>query len=102
MRPIVVAKTGTGSSPWIPLDYVQSYFSVGLGLVISGTLSTDVEHTFDNIQDPAVTPIAFKHTVLVNKTANADSNYASPVRAIRITNNSGSGTATLTIIQGGA
>ncbi len=102
MRPIVVSKTGTGSSQWIPMDYAQSYFHVGLGLVISGTLSTDVEHTFDNIQDSAVTPVAFKHTVLVNKTANADSNYASPVRAIRITNNSGSGTATLTIIQGGA
>lgn len=102
MRPIVVAKTATGSSNWIPLDYVQADFFVGLGLVITGTLSTDVEHTFDNIQDASVTPTAFKHSTLVNKTASADGNYSFPVRGVRITNNSGTGTATLTIIQGGA
>lgn len=100
MRPIQVSKTGTGVSPWIPLNYCDPSFLVGLGLTVTGTITADVEHTFDNVQDASVTPIAFKHTTLVAKTANADGNYTVPVRAIRLNNTAGTGTSTLTIIQG--
>lgn len=101
MRPTIVSRSAAGTSAWIPLDYKQSPFNVGLGLVISGTLTADVEHTFDDVFDSTVTPTAFKHTSLVGKTASADGNYAFPIRAVRINNTAfTSGSATLTILQG--
>lgn len=99
MRPQVVTQSAAGTTAWIPLDYKQNPFNVGLGLVISGTNTADVEHTFD---DPFTgTPTAFKHSTLVGKTANADGNYAFPVRAVRLNVTAWtSGSATLTILQG--
>lgn len=100
MRPAVVKKSGTGTSNWIPLDFKQSPFSVGLGCVVNGTITYDIEHTFDDVYDPTVTPVAFKHATLVAQTTNKDGNYAFPVRAIRINNTAGTGDTTLTILQG--
>jgi len=100
MRPQVIKQTGTGTTAWIPMDYKQSPFNVGLGAVVSGTVTFDIEHTFDDVFDPAVTPVAFKHSTMVTKSANADGNYAFPVRAIRINNTAGTGDTTLTILQG--
>ena len=101
MRPQVISKAASGTTAWIPLDYKQNPFNVGLGLVISGTNTTDVEHTFDDIFDSSVTPTAFKHSTLVGKTANADGNYAFPIRAVRLNVTAyTSGSATLTILQG--
>lgn len=101
MRPTTVTRSAAGTSAWIPLDYKQNPFNVGLGLVILGTNTTDVEHTFDDIFDSSVTPTAFKHSTLVGKTANADGNYAFPIRAVRLNVTAyTSGSATLTILQG--
>jgi len=101
MRPIVVSKTGTGSSAVVPLDHYQSPFNVGIGVVVNGTVDYTVQHTFDDVQNAAVTPTWFDHASLATKTVNADGNYAFPVRAVKLLVNSGSGTATVTIIQAG-
>jgi len=100
MRPQVISKTGTGSTEWIPLDYKQSPFNVGFGVVVSGTVNYTIEHTFDDMFDTAITPTAFSHSTVNSQSANANSNYAFPIRAVRITINSGSGTATMTLLQG--
>lgn len=101
MRPIVVSKTGTGSSATIPMDHYQTPFNVGIGVVVSGTVNYTIQHTFDNVQDSAVTPTWFSHPTLAGLTANADGNYAFPVTGIKILVNSGTGTATATIVQAG-
>lgn len=100
MRPQVISKTGTGTTAWIPLDYKQNPFNIGLGIVVNGTITYDIEHTFDDIFDAAVTPVAFKHSSLVAQTTNKDGNYAFPIRAVRVNNTAGTGTTTLTILQG--
>lgn len=100
MRPQVITQTGTGSTAWIPLDYKQNPFNIGLGVVVNGTITYDVELTFDNVFSPSVTPVAFKHATLVAQTANASSGHTIPIRAIRINNTAGTGDTTLTIIQG--
>jgi hypothetical protein len=100
MRPQVISITGTGTTAWIPLDYKQSPFNVGLGVVASGTVTYDIEHTFDDIFDTSVTPTAFKHSTLAAQTTSKDGNYAFPVRAIRINNTAGTGVTTMTILQG--
>jgi hypothetical protein len=100
MRPQVISLTGTGQSAWIPLDYKQSPFNVGMGCTVSGTVTYDIEHTFDDVYDASVTPIAFKNSTITGKSANFDGNYAFPIRAVRINNTAGTGTTTITLLQG--
>lgn len=101
MQAIVISKTGTGSSSLAPLDTYRNPFNIGIGVVVSGTVNYTIQHTFDDIFNPAVTPVWFSHPTLNALTANADGNYAFPVRAIKILVNSGAGTATATIVQAG-
>ena len=101
MRPTSVTVTTTTPSAWIPLDIYQTPFNVGFGVVATGTITFKVQHTFDDVFDPTVTPTAFDHSTVTGKTTSTDGNYAFPVRAIRL--NAGTvsgGTATLTILQG--
>lgn len=101
MRSIVLSKTGAGSSSVAPLDTYRNPFNIGIGVVVSGTVNYTIQHTFDDIFNPAVTPVWFNHPTLVNLVANADGNYAFPVKAIKVLVNSGAGTATATLIQAG-
>lgn len=101
MRPQVITKSSAGTTAWIPVDYKQNPFNVGFGVVVSGTNTYDVEHTFDDIFDSTVTPTAFKHSSVTAQTANKDGSYTAPVRAIRLNVTAyTSGSATLTILQG--
>lgn len=100
MRPQVISLTSTGQSAWIPLDYKQSPFNVGIGCVVTGTITYDIEHTFDDVFDSTITPTAFKNSTITGKSANFDGNYAFPIRAMRINNTAGTGTTTVTILQG--
>lgn len=101
MKSIIVSKTGTGSSAVIPVDPYQNPFQIGIGVVVSGTVNYTIQHTFDDVFNAEVTPTWFSHPVLVSLAANADGNYAFPMRALKILVNSGTGTATATIIQAG-
>lgn len=101
MRSIVISKTGTGASSIAPLDTYRNPFNMGMGIVVSGTVNYTIQHTFDDVFNSAVTPVWFNHPTLASLAANADGNYAFPVRAVRILVNSGSGTATATLIQAG-
>lgn len=51
MRPVDVNLKAIGFSPWVPLDYLQNGFSVGLGFSVSAgaSLTAQVEHTFDDL-----------------------------------------------------
>lgn len=104
MRPTSVTTTdasgGAKNSTPIPLDYVQAPFAVGVGCKVTGTVNFTVQHTFDDIQSPGVTPVWFDHSSIAAKTANTDGNYAFPVRAVRLHQESGNGSVTMTVIQG--
>lgn len=101
MRPIVIAKTAAGSSSIAALDHYKTPFNVGIGVVVSGTVNYTIQHTFDDVLDSAVTPVWFSHPSMTALTANADGNYAFAVRGVKVLVNSGTGTATATIIQAG-
>lgn len=101
MRPIVISQTGEGSSTFAVLDHYISPFNIGIGVVTSGTVNYTIQHTFDDILNSAVTPTWFSHPTLAAQSASADGNYAFPVRAVKVLVNSGTGTATATVIQAG-
>lgn len=86
-----VAQTGAGSTSSVKV-LPGNPFNVGFGVVVSGTVDYTVQHTFDGAN-------WFDHETIAAQTANADGNYAYPVAGIRVTVNSGTGSATLTTIQ---
>ncbi|MEG9884109.1 MAG: hypothetical protein V6Z86_05745 [Hyphomicrobiales bacterium] len=100
-RPSQVSQTGIGSTNWVPVDNHLTPFAIGFGVATVGTVNYTVQHTFDDVQDPTVTPVVFPHETVAAQTANADGNYAFPIQAIRLTVNSGTGTARLRLIQAG-
>jgi len=101
MRPQVIQLSSATTSAWIPLDYKQSPFNVGFGVVPSGTATYTIQHTFDDVYDSSITPTAFDHDVVAGKTVKEDGNYAFPIRAVRLNVTSWtSGTITATFLQG--
>lgn len=94
-----VSKTGVGSSSALVMNTNVSPFNVGFGVVVTGTVNYTVQHTFD---DPAIGfSTWFSHPTVASQAANADGNYAFPVTGIKVLVNSGSGTATLNLVQAG-
>lgn len=99
MKVQIVSKTGAGSSSALVMNTNTNPFNVGFGVIASGTVNYTVQHTFD---DPAVGFTTwFNHPTIAAQIASADGNYAFPVTGIRVTVNSGDGSATLKLIQAG-
>ena len=100
MKQQIATKTGTGSSNVLATDLYISPFNVGFGVVVTGTVTYTVQHTFDNPQTVA-SPVWFSHPTIASKSDNQDGNYAFPVAAIKVLVTAGAGTATMTMIQAG-
>lgn len=99
MKVQTVSKTGTGSSDALVMNTNQTPFNVGFGVLVTGTVTYSVQHTFD---DPAVGfSTWFSHPTVAGETANADGNYAFPVTGIKLLVTAGTGTAELKLIQAG-
>lgn len=90
-------------TPTFPLNWRQKTFQVSLAVILTGTISVTVQHTFvDKNQTPDFSYTWFDHVSLVNKTSSADGNYASPVANTRLKINSvtAGGTAAWSVVQG--
>ncbi len=103
MRPIRVITKTTGATNPIPLDNYISPFNVGFGVEVSNGATVDykVQHTFDNIQDSAVTPVWFDHPTVTGAITSTSGNYAFPVTAVRLNATANDGTLTFIVIQAG-
>lgn len=101
MTPQTIQLNSATTSAWIPLDYKQNPFNVGFGVVLSGTATYTIQHTFDDVFNSTIIPTAFDHDTVAGKTTNEDGNYAFPVRAVRLNVTVWtSGTITATFLQG--
>jgi hypothetical protein len=99
MKVQIVSQTGSGSTSPLVMNTNISPFNVGFGVIVTGTVNYTIQHTFD---DPAIGfSTWFPHPTVASQAANADGNYAFPVTGIRLTVNSGGGTAQLKLIQAG-
>lgn len=98
MGPVTLTTTdasgGATHSAVCPMDWRTCPFNVGIGVVVSGTVSVTVEHTFDGVT-------WFPNANVNAATSNTDTNYMFPVLQIRVTQNSGSGHTTTTVLQSG-
>jgi hypothetical protein len=99
MKVQTVSRTGAGSTAALVMNTNTNPFNVGFGVIVDGVVDYTVEHTFD---DPGVGFTTwFPHPTIAEQIADADGNYAFPVSGIRLTVNSGGGSATLKLIQAG-
>ena len=100
MKPVTKTQTGTGSTAVIPIDYLLTPVSVGFGVVATGTVNYTVQHTFDEAIRGTPTNW-FDHATIAAQTATKTGSYDFPISAIRVTVNSGTGSAALTVLQAG-
>lgn len=100
---ITVGTTGVGSSKPVPLDQYISPFNPTLAVEVTGTLNYDVQYTNDDVFDPAQVSSLnwFSVTALTAQTTNKDSSLITPVAAVRLKINSGSGSGKLIVRQPG-
>ena len=104
MRPTQVTVSSQVASAAIPVDWRENDFKLALAVVLSAgaSLTYSVQHTFDSVQDPSVTPTWFSTDGLTSLSANADGNISFPVIAVRLNVTAyTSGSATINIIQAG-
>lgn len=101
---MIVSSTSGASAPLV-MNLNTTPFNVGFAVVVTGSPTYTVQHTFDSMSNTDYTATGFttwfNHPSVVNLTANADGNYAFPVSGIRVNVTGGTGTATLTVIQAG-
>lgn len=104
-RVTVLAQTGVGRPTSVAVvDLHSCPTNIGLGCVISGTVTYTVQHTYDDPFAAGFTAAGatwFDHSTLAAKSANADGNYAFPPRAISVNVTAGTGTVTVNVVQSG-
>ena len=102
MRPTSVTISSVANSAWIPVDYTQSNFNLGLQVIATGTATWSVQCTMDDIFDPSITPTATNVPSPMDAgTVSEIGNSTVPCRAVRLSVTGWtSGTVTLTVIQG--
>ncbi len=65
--PAVVSLSAVGTSPWIPMSYIQRAFSAAIACILStdGNLTYSVQQTYDQIDDSVLHPITISRTTVV-------------------------------------
>lgn len=99
LQSVTVSSATTSAA--IPLDRSANPFSVGLAIEVSGTNTSKVQLTLDDVFDSTVTPIWFDHTTLTGITATTSGNIAFNCTAVRLNVTAfTNGTSTLKVLQG--
>jgi hypothetical protein len=100
MRPVNLTTLGVQASVPCPLDIYIAPFQVTLDVVLNGAATYTVEYTND---DPFGVSVVnwIPHADLTAKAAAAQGTLISPVRAVRLNQTAGAGSATLRVIQAG-
>lgn len=92
MRPITVSRTGVGAVS-VPLDHQTVPFGVGVGVVVSGTVTYNIEHSYNGTN-------WFAPAADSGKNANYDKGFTHPILAVRVNVTAGTGSVTATVLQG--
>lgn len=102
MNPITTTVVGAANGNAVPLDHFKTPFQVSISAtVVSGSVNYKLQYTYDDVQNPAITPTWIDHGLMIGKTAAFDTVInAAPVTAVRLVN-AGTGTVQGRIIQAG-
>jgi len=83
MNPVSVTYSTTGAQNPISLDYRVPIMNASYAVVVPGgvTTSLTVDHTYDNLNDPSVTPVWFSSTAI---TATTEGTFTTPYQFVRV------------------
>lgn len=98
---VIAGTTGVGASQPIPLDLYLDPFNVSLTIDITGTISVTAQYTTDAVLTSSGPFLWFDHSDLTAKAADSIGTIISPVSAVRLLTNSGTGSAVFTVTQAG-
>jgi hypothetical protein len=99
MKVQTVSKTGTGSTDAVVINTNISPVNIGFAVVVTGTVNYSVQFSYD---DPAVGFTTwFDDVSITSKTGNEDGSINFPITGIKVLINSGTGTATMSVVQAG-
>lgn len=102
MRASVVSTSGVSISAVLPVNLNVTPINIGLAIVVTGSATYNVEHTYD---DPysATAPVTWFTcpNLAAAQTTTKDTFYSTPIRALRINQTAGAGSTATTVIQAG-
>ena len=108
MRPVTLTTSDASgaavASPVCPLDLYLTAFQVTLMTVVTGTVDYDLQYTQDDVYAGGYDPSTGNWKTVTGvdgATAAAEATLISPVTAVRILQNSGSGSVSCRVIQAG-
>lgn len=90
MNPKSVSYSTTGSKEAIAIDWRIAPVNVGYAVIIPGgvTASVTLDHTYDNVNDPSITPVWISSAAITTTTEGA---ITVPFQFVRLTVGSVSG-----------
>lgn len=104
MRPVTISASGSPvASNVYAVNTSITPTNLGLAAIVTGTITYKVQYTFDDVYSTSFSPSTanwFDHPTLTGS-ASANSNIAYPVTGVRVTTSAGTGSVSLTIVQGG-
>lgn len=99
MKPQVYSQTGVGTTVPFVVNTNVTPVNIGIGVVVTGTVNYTVQHTYDSPSSGFTT--WFNDATLIGKTANGETSINFPITGLQMVIISGTGTATMTIVQAG-
>ena len=91
----------SGVTPTIPID-IHGRPEISLQVAVSGSATWTIQQSLDNLwENTNLTWLDHSDPAMVGQTINRQGNYAYVPAAVRLKVTSGTGTATLTIVQSG-
>lgn len=101
-----IGVNGFGNGRALPLDYGVAPTNYALAVIVTGTVTYTVQHTFDDVyastfNEATATWFDNDATALVAATTSQDGNYAFPPTATRIQITAGTGSVLYIVIEAG-
>lgn len=103
---VTAGTNGVGSSPWVSLNW-RGYSPMNVGVaveLVSGSANFTIQHTYDdpnNLVAGLLYPLPFS-SIIVGAAATIDGAYTTPIKAVRLLINSGTGELRTRFLEAGA
>jgi len=100
---VIVGTNGVGSTDWQSVDLMREPVNVNFQVVVSGTVNYTIEYTSQDVNALGVGayPTVFAHSTVASQSTSQSGSFTDPIAYLRLTVNSGTGSATLTYEQAG-
>lgn len=102
---VTVGTNGVGSSPWQIVNWNTDPNNIGFQVELrSGAANFSVQYTLDdpnNLLTGLGYPLPINHPTVASQTATIDATFSTPIIAMRLLTNSGTGTLWCRLLQAG-